>query len=515
MDRRGSYFLFLLGCLALLAPGRLGAQADPAVLRRDIEAAHLDPARAVALKNVKLSAGLATLLLEDGVLVPASPVGGKSIELVFTGRGRIVIEPPDRVEAGQLEMFTGGSRLDEELKEAVLVVGLDPEVNDLLKQPAAQPDAQTVKKAEDLYKQWKARPERKQLNVETGILGDALGDPAWQGYFAAWLRGGELGDVLYLIEPDSHEQVTLGHFVPLEATEKDKRKLLRTIQREQRKGRLVGLEPKPGGGFRVVGEARQKTLRSFRYKVIKTPGGAFDVARQAVEQIQVAQSTLAVPIEIAVYDPKSTEKTTRSGANALIRGGMRLQGASTPMTMDLKYEPKELWLGKDAEVFGRFWDEKRNPKQALYFQGVEAAEAGKTAEAEALFDRALNSKDEPEAQFFRRLKIALIERARARLFLEANRDADAEKALDRSDQLSETTEWKLLKSRLEIRRGAYDKAFRRLRKGLDDIGGLDSTEGNLLLAIAAKATHHQEEYDRAVKAARESGAEMGLLSSVN
>src|SRR5436305_11186264 len=63
------------------------------------------------------------------------------------------------------------------------------------------------------------------------------------------------------------------------------------------------------------------------------------------------------------------------------------------------------------------------------------------------------------------------------------------------------------------RRGDYDNAFRRLRKGLPDIGGLDSAEGNLLLAIAARATHHQEEYDKATKAARESGADLALLSS--
>src|SRR5205807_4175145 len=63
-------------------------------------------------------------------------------------------------------------------------------------------------------------------------------------------------------------------------------------------------EPKPEGGFRVVGEARQKTPRRFRYKVIKTPAGALDVGRQATEQIQVAQSTLVVPVEIAVYDSK-------------------------------------------------------------------------------------------------------------------------------------------------------------------------------------------------------------------
>jgi hypothetical protein len=253
MDRRRS-LLPLSAAFLLLVPLAGGTAwaatpatptstpADPAALRRDIEASHLDPARAVTLKNVKLAAGLATRRLEDGILLPASPVGGKTLELVFLGRGRITLEPPDPVEAGQLELFTGATRLDQEWKEAVLVVGLDAAVTALLRKPAAQPDAETVKRAEELYKRWKTRPERKQLNVETGILGDALGDPSYQGYFAALFRGSDLGDFLYFVEPDSREQVTLGHFVPLEATEKAKRKILRQIQREQRKGRLVGLE---------------------------------------------------------------------------------------------------------------------------------------------------------------------------------------------------------------------------------------------------------------------------------
>jgi peptidase M1-like protein len=992
MDRRHrSLFPFLgllLAAAALSAqtpasPPSPAAPVDPAALRRDIEAAHLEAARAVSLKSVKLAAGLATLRLDEGVLLPASRVGGKTVELVFLGRGRITLEPPDSVESGQLELFTGGSRLDEEFKEAVLVMGLDPAVAALLKKPAAQPDDATVKRAEELYKQWRAKPERKQLNVETGILGDALGDPSYQGYFAAWFRGGDLGDILYLIDPDSREQVTLGHFVPLQATEKEKRKILRQIERAQRKGRLVGLElddlgqwdtwlaaslrdkegkpvpggatfepekytldvtvgndvrlsgrarldlkcrvpgarlvplrlerdlavsrvtdgagadlffqragseltvalpraaaageavqlaveyagnaidkdwnlytlldtetwyphagsldrarydvtyhwpkgldlvaagkragagetsglrwerrtidlpvfgtsfeighfkteevkaghvqvtfafdpgsdlgrsgreevmktvtdalsyyedlfgpypsdaltiataahrdfsqgmpglvtladgmlidlgvwskffglrdrreviahelahqwwgdlvgwasyrdqwiseamanfcalqyakarldskerglagitsgwqrqlteeladgravesvgpvvlgvrllssrsddayqaivyqkgalvlnmlargmgednfrkalgqivrrtgqgtlstedllsllgqitavdlhdfstqfiygtglpevyytyrfePKQGGGFQVVGEARQKTPRRFRYRVVKTTGGGLDVTRQAIEQTQVAQSTLAAPVEIEVYDPQNRGKKAKNGANSGLRGSLRLKGEVTPIAIDLQYEPKEFWLDRDSEVFGLFWDEKRNPKQALYFQGLEATAAGKAAEAEALFDRALKADDQPrefggtvyyqEVQAARRWKNARIDLARARLYLEAGRDADAEKALDRADLLSEAAEWKLLTSRLEIRRGAFDKAFRRLRKGLPEIGGLDSAEGNLLLAIAAHATGHQEEYDRAVKAARESGADLAQLSS--
>jgi hypothetical protein len=963
------------------------APIDPKSLQHDLQAARLDPARAVSLKNVKLNAGLATLRLEDGVLLPASPVGGKTVELVFLGRGRIALDPPDRVEAGQLELFTGGAKLDQEFKEAVLVVGLDPAVTALLKKPAAQPDASTVKRAEELYHQWRTRPERKQLNVEVGILGDTLGDPFYQGYFAAWFKGGDLGDVLYLLEPDSREQVTLGHFVPLDATEKQKRKLLRQIEREQRKGRLVGLEledlgqwdtwlaaslhdkegkptpggaafepekytldvtvgegdvrlsgrarldlkcrvegarlvplhlqrdlkvtkiaedggadlffersgrdltvvlprpaakgavvplvieysgsaidkdwnlytlldtlewyphagttdrarydvtyrwpkgldlaaagkraeggeaaglrwerrvidtpafgttfevgrfkteeataghvrltfaydpasslgrsgrdevvktvtdalnyyedlfgpyplddltvvtvahrnysqgmlgmltladgmlidagvwnkmlglrdrreviahelahqwwgnsvgwasyrdqwiseamanfcalqygkarlnrqerglaaltsgwqedltrdlpdgrqvesvgpvvlgerllsshsddayqaivyqkgalvlsmlargmgeeafrkalgqivrhvapggqgtlsteellallgqitavdlhefadqfiygtglpevyydyhfePKSGGGYQVVGQARQKPPRRFRYRVVKTPTGGFDVARQAIEQREVAQSTLAVPVEIDVYDPQGKGKKAKSGANSAVHGSLRLHGEVTPIQIDLAYEPKEFWFDRDAEVFGLFWDEKRNPKEARYYQGLEAAAAGKSAEAEALWTRAYEADDEPrefggtayyqEIQASRRAKNAWIDLARARLFLDEGRDGDAEKALSRGDMLGETHEWKLLASRLDVRRGAYDKAFRRLRQGLAETGGLDSAEGNLLLAIAAQATRHPEEYDKAVKAARENGADLALLAS--
>ncbi len=238
---RFRHCLILIALLLALQTAALAQAPDPTALLREIEQSRLDPARTVTLKGVKLKAGLANLLL-DGVLLPATPVGGKTSEMVFLGKGRIELDPPDAIEAGQLELFTGGARLDEEFKEAMLVLGMDAAVSSLLGRPASPPDAEVTRKAEALYALWRERPERKQLNVEQGILLDALEDPAGSGYFAAWFRGGERGDFLYVVEPDSQEQVTLGRFVPLEATEKEKRKILRRIQREQRKGRLIGLE---------------------------------------------------------------------------------------------------------------------------------------------------------------------------------------------------------------------------------------------------------------------------------
>src|SRR4029079_17599322 len=87
---------------------------------------------------------------------------------------------------------------------------------------------------------------------------------------------------------------------------------------------------------------------------------------------------------------------------------------------------------------------------------------------------------------------AQIDLSRARLLLAQDRDAEAQEAFDRArralggDGGWAEAELKVIESRLEMRRGVYDRAFKRLRKGLLRGGGLDSTEGYLLLAIAAK-----------------------------
>src|SRR6185295_16192570 len=125
----------------------------------------------------------------------------------------------------------------------VLVLGLDAAADAMLRKPKAAPlDAALARRAGEVYARWKGSPERKLLNVDAAELRDTVGDASYQGFFAAWFHGEELGDFLYLVEPDAQEQVTLGHFVPLEATEKEKRKILRQLNRERRRGRLIGVE---------------------------------------------------------------------------------------------------------------------------------------------------------------------------------------------------------------------------------------------------------------------------------
>lgn len=277
---------------------------------------------------------------------------------------------------------------------------------------------------------------------------------------------------------------------------------------------------KKGESWRVRGEARQQTPNRYRYKVVKTPRGTFDVAREAVRQIDVRQSALVVPVEIAVFDPKQGKG--RDGANASIRGNIFVKGESTEFSIDVEHEPKAFWLDRKAKVFGRFFDESRHPKRMLAFQGLKAAAAGKLDEAAALYERALATEEPPpdsgetvyyqDVQGSRRAMNARIELSRARLLLEQGKDEEAEAALDKAQRVfKDDEEFKLLQARLDVRRGDYPKAFQRLRKGFKT-GDLYSSEGYVLLAIAARETGHAEEFEKALKKAREAGADVDTLA---
>jgi hypothetical protein len=965
---------FLLA-LTLLLPVPAAADApDPAALRQEIAALRLDPGRAVTLQHVRLAAGLAQLEL-NGTLIPTSPVGGKVVEMVFLGQGRIAMEPPDAIEAGQLELFTGQSRLDAEFGEAVLVVGLDAAVDAMLRKTPAQPDPVTMARAQVLHDEWRKRREREVVGVERSLLADALRDPSAEGYFAALFRGAQPGDFVYLVDPASREQVTLGRFTPLDATEKEKRRILKEITREQRKGRLIGLElddlgtwdtwlsaslrdaqgrlrpgsppfeprkytldltiddklrlsgsaridletiipgsrtvlvrvddlkvtrvtdaagadlfylpgadeievvlpeggesvvvhfesspiekdwnlyrlldteswypqtgevnraahdvtfhwprgldlmaggrrvdggesggtkwerrvfdvpvvgysfelgnfdvvtakaghvdlrfafgsgssmtgrstresvmnavkdslayfeeiygpypfdeltvvtasrsfsqslsgfmtlgdyllndagmwnrmfgledrrlviahemahqwwgdhvgwasyrdqwmsealasysallfarerlknelsgvdltegwydavtaqlpdgspiesvgpivlgwrlissrataayqpivymkgavvmdmlarslgeenfpkvlrqvVKAGGGrtittedlFSVIetvtstdldpftaqyvygtglpevlysasfektadgwlvkGKARQQTPHRFRYKVVPTDKGTFDVLRTATQQVDVKTSTVVVPVLIAVYNPEAG-RPGKDGSNGAVRGNILLKGETTEFAINVPFEPKRVWLDKDRRVFAYFLDEARHPKWFQYMQGQTAAAAGDRAAAAGFYGKALEAKEPPpddgRTVYYEDLKWrekrlnAWIELSRARLHLDQGDEAAAEAAIGRAQRtLGEDSETvRVLRARLEIRRGEYDKAYRRLRKGVIASETLDTSEAYVLMAIAAHRTGHADEFAKVLKWAKETGADMSALT---
>ncbi len=223
-------------------PPPAAADADPAALLAEIRTARLEPDRAVEVGPLKINTGLAVLEVERGWLFPSTAVGGAVAEVVFEGKARLHLEPPNDVEAGQLELFAGAASVDVPVTEAALVVASDAASQAFFRRPPATGISPEIRaKAEARFTAWRGSAERRLLAVEEALLADALGDPLYQTYFAGWFASEELGELLYLVDPPSPEAVTLGHFSPLEATEKERRKLERAINRTQRKGRLIGL----------------------------------------------------------------------------------------------------------------------------------------------------------------------------------------------------------------------------------------------------------------------------------
>ncbi len=238
---RGSVLLAILILTAEPLRGEAG-QPSPESLWQAIRASRLEPDRAVAVGRMVLDTGMALFEIDRGTFFPATPVGGRAVEMVFQGEARLTLEPPDEIEAGQLELFTGSPALDERVQEAVLVVNLDAAGDAIFGRPrVAELDAGARRRAEEIFEQWRQRPERRLFGVESAIFRDALDDPLVEGYFAGWFRGEELEEMLYLVDPSAPEQVTLGRFTTLDATEKEERKLTRLLHRQQRRGRLIGV----------------------------------------------------------------------------------------------------------------------------------------------------------------------------------------------------------------------------------------------------------------------------------
>ena len=216
---------------------------DPALLLQHIRAAAPDLSHPLDPAGLRLTTGFATLDLTRGALFPVRTEGGRAIEIVFIGLGQVRLDPPDEIEADQLELFTGSPQLAESFTEAVFVIARDAAAEALLQRPAAiLTDPEILHRAEQRYSEWRASPERQTLGVETGILLDALSDPLYEEYFAGWFLGEILGPFLLQVDPVAEEQISLGQFVRFEVNRDRHQNLSRFLHRQQQRGRLTGLE---------------------------------------------------------------------------------------------------------------------------------------------------------------------------------------------------------------------------------------------------------------------------------
>ena len=296
-----------------------------------------------------------------------------------------------------------------------------------------------------------------------------------------------------------------------------------------------------GEGWKIHLSVRQQSPVHFSYSIVEKDGRPWDVVRRAKTRLDTDLSSLAVPIRIVAFDPERVP-VTNSGRKGDERGSLRagnvtfqthrlVQGESTSFELPLQLEPRDVILDPDHEVFGRFFNETRNPKRVLLLRGLDRAALEDYTGAERLFQQALAAEVSPletepskvrrEAlDFEREILDALILLSAARLALDTDRLQQARQLLDQAEQLVQRESSRFLEGRLRalqgrraLLAGEAEEAFRILQRTFLKRGRLSgSAEASLLLGIVALRTDREKELRSALQRAQELGADVTGLS---
>jgi len=89
------------------SPGESSATAVWSAL----SAPAMDPAKSAEVKDLEVTRDRIRIRLVSGIIQFAQPVNGVTFGAVFHGEGRLFVEPPNPMEAQQLQLFTRQDKL--------------------------------------------------------------------------------------------------------------------------------------------------------------------------------------------------------------------------------------------------------------------------------------------------------------------------------------------------------------------------------------------------------------------
>jgi tetratricopeptide (TPR) repeat protein len=306
-----------------------------------------------------------------------------------------------------------------------------------------------------------------------------------------------------------------------------------------------------GGGWLLRGEASRLVLPRYDVRLERDEAGMWDLRRDFHRGEEAGSAGLMVPFQVVVNDSAEGEGRpgAQDGRSALRSGQIFLNGPADSFEITFEREPSELRLDPRGEILAYFHSAKKDPRRVGRYNALNLTAEGRLDEAEAGYLRALelpalpDSLAEPAPLFSDPRAAVLRETARirlalVRLYLDQGRLADAASHLDLVDEsfgpdrVSFRVERDALRSRLEILRGQYEPAFRRLKRTLR-LAGPHRTdwrammvrvrlgsewqamiEAYALLAVAAYETGHLEDARWALQEARDRGAGVDALSGL-
>jgi peptidase M1-like protein len=273
------------GADPLERPRLASSPVAPGAMRLELTPAHLD--------------------ISDGVLFPVVTGSAATREFVFLGSARFVLETADPVERHQLDLFTGGERLDEPVDEVVLAIA-DDEIAARLAGHAAAGGvpADLTKRAASLLSAWRASPDWRAGELESALFAASAGDAAARHFAFAWCHSPRLGRFYFEFDPWQSESVRIVQFVPPRLGDNDSDVIAKQIRAERWSGRLRTMT--------VADLGNRDTWFST------APPGADGHAAPGSEGFE--PDHYALQIEIDAYPENDVEATARIALHATSSG---------------------------------------------------------------------------------------------------------------------------------------------------------------------------------------------------
>ncbi len=148
------------------------------------------------------------------------PARAARLELVFLGEGRLEAEPPDAIEAAQLELFTGRRRLDSRVHRRHLRGARSALGGNRCRRRRAGPSSRRAAGRAGAVRSSPASQELAELavlDVDSKLLLAALGEPLADQYFAAVFDTVDHGVVCLGNDLEAEDPLGIGQWVALES----------------------------------------------------------------------------------------------------------------------------------------------------------------------------------------------------------------------------------------------------------------------------------------------------------
>ena len=351
----------------LAQAGPLGGLLEASHLHSQLQSTELDAARAIALDEVEIPFGSGRLFVHRGVLVPTHPVANRTVEWVFLGQARFLFDPPDEIEADQLELFTGQRKLDVGLEAAVMVRANDAPVQALLEhhEPAFL-SRQMLERIEEVHRDWSTGAERAANGVRGGVFNALIGDRAFADYFAIWCRSYEIGDFIYEFDPEDTEPHTLAHFTPVGVRGWDRLRLERHLRNQQKRGRWLDTRIQDIGDWDIwlsgpwdpagtIGEASPGFEASHYTLDVKIAHDETTVhGRAKIDIVSGEEGRRVIPLEL--FRDLRVERVRYTNGDPLFffrSGGDVMVVLDAPSTVGQRFTLEIVYRGKAIRWVGR------------------------------------------------------------------------------------------------------------------------------------------------------------------